>query len=306
MQLKDTMLTSIDKENIPELTKSVSFPSCRVPLTVLSQTSPSKPLTPALAYFLSRRMFHCSSHCLANHKIDPKTRAHMVGWMIEVTRVLRFPPSVFFYTIKLMDTFLKLSTRQFQDKYMLLIGITCLYISMKLEEPSLYSLNYLAKNLTQGSIQPSEIIDMETQILHDISFDISMHTSYEVLQELSRYLSIEEVIQHTSMIILYLLVFYYDSCSFDTITLAAASLIISSRSYRRQDVVDSVIELLNLEEDMNTIDMLENSIYLFPRIFRYELSLTKFLKFEFTLQEKGLLFHYVDLRLEEAQRRLVS
>lgn len=306
MLLKDTTVCQTGKENPKPLSKAFPASTIRVPLASLSPDTSRRLLPSTLSYLLSVRSSHCTSDCLFNHFIDPKTRAHMIGWMIEVTTVLRFSRIVFFYTVKLMDTFLKSSTKKFEDKHMLLIGVTCLYVSMKLEDPYLYTLNDLVKNLTRNTIQAEQIIDMENQILHELSFNICLNTSYEVLNELSIYVSAPSIVHHTAMIVLYLLLHYYDSGNYDDVTLASASLIMSARSTQCHDTGNRVALALNLQEqDMNGINILCDAVYLFPRIFAHEISVTRFLKFEFTLKEKGPLFHYVDQSLEEAQNSLM-
>lgn len=304
MLLKDTTVYQSHKENPKSFSKHLSASTTRVPLATLSPNTSSNQLPSTLSYLLSGRSSHCTSLCLISHTIDPKTRSHMISWMIEVTTVLRFTRKVFFYTIKLMDAFLKSSSKKFEDKHMLLIGVTCLYIAMKLEDPGLYTLNDLVKNLTQNTINTQHIKEMENQILHDLSFNIFLTTSYEVLSELSRSVSAPIIVQHTATIVLYLLLHYYDSSKYDDVTLAFASLVISARTTHCNDVSDRVNSLLDLQEqDMQNIMILCNAVYLFPRIFAHEISVTKFLKFEFTLKEKGPLFHYVDQILEQAQEQ---
>jgi cyclin E len=112
---------------------------------------------------------------LARHPaIQPKMRAILLDWLIEVCEVYRLHRETFYLAVDFLDRYLCLSEPVPKNRLQL-IGVTCLFIGAKLEEiypPKLQEFAYV----TDGACTESEILGMELTILKSLNWSLSPMT----------------------------------------------------------------------------------------------------------------------------------
>lgn len=106
--------------------------------------------------------------------IQPKMRAILLDWLIEVCEVYRLHRETFYLAVDFLDRYLGIAEPVPKNRLQL-IGVTCLFIGAKLEEiypPKLQEFAYV----TDGACTEAEILAMELEILKTLNWSLSPMT----------------------------------------------------------------------------------------------------------------------------------
>jgi len=106
--------------------------------------------------------------------IQPKMRAILLDWLIEVCEVYRLHRETFYLAVDFLDRYLGL-TDSVPKNRLQLIGVTCLFIGAKLEEiypPKLQEFAYV----TDGACTEEEILAQELEVLKRLNWSLSPMT----------------------------------------------------------------------------------------------------------------------------------
>lgn len=128
-----------------------------------------KMLIKELNYLRDSQLFH------KHPSLQPRMRAILLDWLIEVCEVYRLHRETFYLASDFLDRFLSSQTH-IQKHQLQLIGITSLFIAAKLEEiypPKLTEFAYV----TDGACAEDEILDQELLILKAINWDLTPVTT---------------------------------------------------------------------------------------------------------------------------------
>lgn len=112
---------------------------------------------------------------LARHPaLQPRMRAILLDWLIEVCEVYRLHRETFYLAVDFIDRFLSLSPAVPKNRLQL-IGVSCLFIGAKIEEiypPKLQEFAYV----TDGACTEEEILQMELMVLKGLNWGLSPMT----------------------------------------------------------------------------------------------------------------------------------
>lgn len=123
-------------------------------------------------------------------KISKGLRAKMLDWMMEVVNYFK-PNSddfTFFKALTVMDLFIKNNQRwprnPLTDQDVHLIGLTSIFIASKYEDNRHVPLQSLLADACKGKFNPSNVLNMEWEILLAIGFNSSIPTHLECLDSI--------------------------------------------------------------------------------------------------------------------------
>lgn len=119
----------------------------------------------------------------AQVEINPKFRAILVDWLVDIQKRYKLKVETFFLAINLIDRYL--ACRSLPKKKLQLVGVTCVLIAAKFEEiypPELKDLAYI----TDNTYTKDEIISMELTILSALEFNIVVPTAAVFFQRFHR------------------------------------------------------------------------------------------------------------------------
>ncbi|KAK9526503.1 hypothetical protein VZT92_015200 [Zoarces viviparus] len=123
---------------------------------------------------------HSKSFMQDHPSIQPKMRAILLDWLIEVSEAYALNRQTFYLAQDYFDRFML--TQDNIDKGMLqLIGITCLFIASKMEETCPPTLSQMAY-VTAGTYYKTEILQMEIIILKALRWNLSPETAVSWLK----------------------------------------------------------------------------------------------------------------------------
>jgi cyclin E len=112
---------------------------------------------------------------LARHPaLQPRMRAILLDWLIEVCEVYRLHRETFYLAVDFIDRFLSVAPAVPKNRLQL-IGVSCLFIGAKIEEiypPKLQEFAYV----TDGACTEEEILQMELMILKGLNWGLSPMT----------------------------------------------------------------------------------------------------------------------------------
>lgn len=131
--------------------------------------------------------------------INPKMRAILIDWLIDVHNKFKMRPETLFLTVNLIDRYLELVTITRQK--LQLVGVASLLIAAKYEEiypPRVKDLVYV----TDSAFKREEILDMEGKILAALKFRLTAPSSYEFYQ---RFVQLAQIGENAAFIGCYLL-----------------------------------------------------------------------------------------------------
>jgi hypothetical protein len=112
-------------------------------------------------------------------EINEKMRAILVDWVIEVHNKFKLVPETLYLSINLIDRYL--SVTKIQKSKFQLLGISAMLIASKYEEiyaPEVRDFIYI----TDKIFTKEEIIEMESEILAKLNFDILSTSPYRFLE----------------------------------------------------------------------------------------------------------------------------
>jgi hypothetical protein len=121
---------------------------------------------------------------IKKNNISTDIRFRMVDWMIEVFSCIYSESYTFFRAVDLMDRYLEKSKKEISNNDIYLIGLTCIYISLKEEDIYPLRLCYIQKNIGHNKFTSHEILKVEKDILEDINFEILNISTFDFVLEL--------------------------------------------------------------------------------------------------------------------------
>eukprot|EP00088_Acartia_fossae_P060970 TRINITY_DN7314_c0_g1_i1.p1 TRINITY_DN7314_c0_g1~~TRINITY_DN7314_c0_g1_i1.p1 ORF type:complete len:438 (+),score=100.11 TRINITY_DN7314_c0_g1_i1:47-1360(+) len=123
------------------------------------------------------------SNYLDGGSTQPRERALVVDWMIQVCNWFKFCQETLFYSISLLDTVI--SRRDIKGERLQLVAVSCIWIASKLEEYYPADLNKLAY-LTKNSFTTRQIVKMEFIVLSVLNFKLHLPCIQTVLNRFVR------------------------------------------------------------------------------------------------------------------------
>lgn len=155
--------------------------------------------------------------------INPRMRAILVDWLCSVHHKFKCEPETLYRTVSILDRYL--AQRAASRKELQLIGTTAMLIASKYEEiypVELKDLVYICDHL----YTKDDIIDMETQMLQTLNYQISIPTIYKFFV---RYLNVgraDKEIIFVSSFVLEESLRSYDTLKYKPSQLAAAAVLV--------------------------------------------------------------------------------
>ena len=118
---------------------------------------------------------------MERHSLTPNARERMVDWMVEVFSVYKCDPGTFELAVHIMDCYISKSKKILYDEDIHLIGLTCIYISSKVEDIIPLRMSHIVKSLGHSTFKENEIIEKEREIIKTIDFDLFTAGTFDYL-----------------------------------------------------------------------------------------------------------------------------
>ena len=115
------------------------------------------------------------------HHFSPSVRERMVDWMVEVFSVYKCDPGTFELAVHIMDCFFSRTKKKLQDEDIHLIGLTCIYISSKVEDIAPLRMSHIVKSIGHNTFNAKTIIKKEREIIKAIDFDLFTASTYDYI-----------------------------------------------------------------------------------------------------------------------------
>uniref|UniRef100_A0A0P4WCX0 Cyclin N-terminal domain-containing protein n=1 Tax=Scylla olivacea TaxID=85551 RepID=A0A0P4WCX0_SCYOL len=117
----------------------------------------------------------CPNYLAKHPSLQARMRAILLDWLTEVCEVFNFHRESYYLATDYIDRYLA-GTEDVPKQQLQLIGITCLFISAKIEEIYPRNLSEFAY-VTDGACLENEILEKELVILKKLNWDLSPITS---------------------------------------------------------------------------------------------------------------------------------
>ncbi|XP_029299540.1 G1/S-specific cyclin-E2-like isoform X2 [Cottoperca gobio] len=125
--------------------------------------------------------YRCSKSFLLKHPtIQPRMRSILLDWLMEVSEAYSLHRQTFYLAQDYFDRFM-LTQNNIEKGMLQLIGITCLFIASKMEEPCPPKLSQMAY-VTAGTYYEDEILQMELIILKALKWNLCPETAVSWLK----------------------------------------------------------------------------------------------------------------------------
>lgn len=115
------------------------------------------------------------------HSLSPYARERMVDWMVEVFSVYKCDPGTFELAVHIMDCYISKTKKKLKDEDIHLIGLTCIYISSKVEDIIPLRMSHIVKSLGHSTFDSKTIIKKEREIIKTIDFDLFTAGTYDYI-----------------------------------------------------------------------------------------------------------------------------
>lgn len=115
--------------------------------------------------------------------VNERMRGILIDWLIEVHLKFKLVPETLYLTANLIDRYLEIEVVK-RDKLQL-VGVTAMLIACKYEEiypPEIKDFVYI----TDNAYEKQEIMDMEYVMLKKFNFNVTIISSYRILERLSK------------------------------------------------------------------------------------------------------------------------
>ncbi|CAG9317626.1 unnamed protein product [Blepharisma stoltei] len=229
-----------DKENLPLLQARKPNNYGRQVLVSVDSNFYNTTLPDLLLHHFKNSPDLSTKESLLNHSITINHRSRLLNWMIEVTSSFGCSDNVFFLTVRLMDTYLKL-TEGLENNDLHLIGVTCMFIASKFDEVTPLKLKVIHENILFSHHSEEEVRALEGRILEVLSFKVNIQTCLDTLGCLKSRYDENCSISNIARIVLYLVQFYYNAQDYDPRQQAVTAFIMAAFSERRIDVVRTIL-----------------------------------------------------------------
>merc|ERR1719271_580110 len=163
--------------------------------------------------------------------INPKMRAILVDWLVEVHSKYRLQDEALWLTVQIVDRYLQ--TTQVMRNRLQLIGVAAMLIAAKFEEihpPEVRDFAYI----TDNTYSKQEILDMEALILNVLQFDLAYPTAVHFLTKFQRANRGNEVQKHLAQYLAELSLLDLKVLKYRPSQLAAAAVLLSNRLMLRR------------------------------------------------------------------------
>lgn len=118
---------------------------------------------------------------LKRHRLRPETRTKMIDWMVEVFYKIESAPTAFELAVHIMDNYIIKTENILYDKDILLIGLTCIYLSSKLLDKIPLRITQITDNIGGGIYQIIYIVNKEKEIAETLNYDFFSVGIYDYL-----------------------------------------------------------------------------------------------------------------------------
>jgi cyclin B len=159
--------------------------------------------------------------------INEKMRVILINWIIEVHFKFHLLSETLFICINIIDRYL--SKKNINRKNLQLLGVTSLFIACKYEEiyaPTSKDLIFM----TDNAYKTEEMIQMESDILNIIEFDLTFPTSLRFLEIFKNYLELDEINFYRCCYLNEISLINYSLCSFNPSLIACVCLYLNLKS----------------------------------------------------------------------------
>ena len=112
------------------------------------------------------------------------TRGILIDWLVQVQVHFCLMPETLFFAVNLINHFL--STRAISLAKLQLVGITCLFITSKVNEIELPSTIHFLHQCTNSSYTENDIFQAERYVLKTLKWDFSYPNPIHFLQRVSK------------------------------------------------------------------------------------------------------------------------
>jgi hypothetical protein len=106
------------------------------------------------------------------HNLSPFIRERMVDWMVEVFSVYQCDPGTLELAVHIMDCYISRTPKKLKDEDIHLIGLTCIYISSKVEDIIPLRMPHIVKSIGHNNFKEGTIMKKEREIIKTIDFDL--------------------------------------------------------------------------------------------------------------------------------------
>ncbi|CAG9322862.1 unnamed protein product [Blepharisma stoltei] len=283
-----------DKENLPLLRVRKPRNYGRLVLVSIDPNFYNTTLPEILLKHFKDSTELSTKESLKSHEVTTGLRTRLINWLVEVTSSFECSDNVFFLTVRLLDTFLKLTSGYTEDNFHL-VGITCLFIASKFDEVSPLQFKVIHENILFKDYNEEEIRTLEAKILEVLSFRVNIQTCLDTVGCLKNRYDRDNLISGIATLILYLVQFYYDALEYTPRQQAIAAFIMAAYSTRRMNIVreiltDSELMFPEIEDLMNKFFV---GIDEFEAKFPEYQNPMKFLNFKIIHQEGRPLFEFL-------------
>ncbi len=198
--------------------------------------------------------FYPSTNYMKNNQFDinEKMRAILLDWLVEVHLKFKLLPETLFITINIIDRYLE--KRTIQRTKLQLVGITSMFIACKYEEiyaPEVKDFVFI----TDKAYTNKEVLEMESDILSALEFNLTMPSSFRFIEIYQYYLNYDPLVFSFIFYLLDLTIVDYRMIKYKASLIGAAVCYVSSKLLHKENV------LKNSKIDSDTERLYELSGY---------------------------------------------
>ena len=185
--------------------------------------------------------------------INEKMRKILLDWLIDVHAKFNLLPETLFLTISIIDRYL--SKKSINRKYLQLLGVTAMFLCSKYEDiypPEVKDFIFM----TDNAYTHEELVNMESDILEKIQFNMTYPTSLRFLEIYKKILNLKEIDFNRCRYLIEIALFDYHCCHFSPSLIAATCVYFNYRINKHKNKNLKLIEsklLSSIEYDLKEI-----------------------------------------------------
>ena len=185
--------------------------------------------------------------------VNEKMRKILLDWLIDVHAKFNLLPETLFLTITIIDRYL--SKKSVNRKYLQLLGVTAMFLCSKYEDiypPEVKDFIFM----TDNAYTREELVEMESDILEKIQFNMTYPTSLRFLEIFKKILNLKEIDFNRCRYLIEIALFDYHCCHFSPSLIAATCVYfnyrINKHKYKNLKIIESKL-LGSIEYDLKEI-----------------------------------------------------
>lgn len=163
--------------------------------------------------------------------ISEKMRAILVDWLVDVHLKFKLLPETLFLTVNLIDRVLE--RKAVVRAKLQLVGVAALLVACKYEEIYAPEVRDLV-HITDNAFSREEVLDMESQVLETLEFNLTTASPYRFLQRFCTLAEANSRIETLGQYLLELSLVEYKMLKYRGSLVAAAALYLASKLERRE------------------------------------------------------------------------